>query len=108
MNSKNRKYFIFEKIFTFFNTQSHNIFLFVHINNITILENNFISSYCFENKIHTLNIKSNLYKKIFKNVNFLNLFSGPTKIFVFENFISFVLFLQNDYILKNFIPLTIF
>lgn len=108
MGSKNRKYFIFEKIFTFFDKQNKNIFLFMHMHNMTILENNFISSYCLENKIHTLNVKSNLYNKVFKNKKFLNLFSGPTKIFVFENFNSFILFSKNDYIIKNFIPLTVF
>ena len=108
MISKNRKYFIFEKMFNFFNKQSSNIFLFVHSNNISILESNLISFYCIENKIHILNIKANLYKKVFKNKFFLNIFSGPTKIFAFENFISFLFFFKNDYVLKNYIPLTIF
>lgn len=108
MNSKNRKYFLFQKIFNFFNDQDKSIFLLVHVNNMTILENNLILLYCSQNKIYNLNVKSNLYKKILRNKFFLNIFSGPTRIFAFKDFISFFSFFKNDYIKKIFIPLTIF
>jgi len=108
MNSKNRKYYIYIKIFDFFFKQSNNIFLFVHVNNMSNLESKIISSYCITNKICNLNVKANLYNKIFRNLIFLNILSGPTRIFSFENFFSFVFFFKHVNVKKIFIPLIIF
>lgn len=107
MNSKNRKYHIYEKIFDFFQ-KKNNIFLLVHVNNMSNFESKIISSYCILNNIYGLNVKANLYKKFFKNIIFLDILSGPTKIFSFENFSSFLSFFKNISIKKIFIPLLIF
>jgi hypothetical protein len=108
MNLKNRKYYIYKKIVNFFYQENQNIFLFVHVNNISNLEAKIISSYCVSNKIKNLNVKATLYKKIFKNKVFLNILSGPTRIFSFGEFFSFIAFFKNLHIKRNFIPLLVF
>lgn len=107
MTLKDNKYLIFDKMLKFFFVEKNNIFLFVHSNSASILDNKIISQYCSSQNIQILNVKASYYKKILKNMKFLKLFSGPTKVFIFKNFISLIYFLKHDYIKKNIIPLSI-
>ena len=49
-----------------------------------------------------------MLKKLTKNSLFLNLFSGPTRLFFFETLDSFMLFEKKILAEKKFIPLAIF
>ena len=108
MSSKQRKFFIVNDFYTFFNEKSKDICLITHISNTNIIENNKIKIYCNNNDIKTKYIKINLLKKLTKNKVFLNLLSGPTKLFFFKNINSFLNFMKTVPLSQKIYPLSIF
>lgn len=105
---KQKNFFKTKNIYNFLYENDKKIILFVHVNNLNTLENSLIKYYCTTYKITSLDININLAKKISLNTNFLNLLAGPTKIYAFNCFSSFLCFFNNKYIFQKFIPLAIF
>jgi hypothetical protein len=97
-----------KNIYNFLKTNNEKIILVVHVNNLNFIESSFIQYYSERYNIENLDINTNLTKKISLNSNFLNLLSGPTKLYKFNSFSSFLLFFNNRYIFKKLIPLTVF
>jgi hypothetical protein len=108
MYLRKKKFLKIKNIYNFFEQNNKKLILIVHVNNFNNIESNFIHYYCLQNNIISLYLNINLTKKISLNYNFVNLLSGPTKIYVFDSLNCFFNFLNNKYIVKNFIPLTIF
>ncbi len=97
-----------KNVYNFFNISDQKIILVLHVNNLNFIESNFIQYYTTQHDVKSLNIDINLTKKISLNLNFLNLLSGPTKLYKFDSFSSFLLFFNNKYIFKKLIPLAVF
>lgn len=97
-----------KNVYNFFNLSDQKIILVLHVNNLNFIESNFIQYYTTQHDVKSLNIDINLTKKISLNLNFLNLLSGPTKLYKFDSFSSFLLFFNNKYISKKLIPLAVF
>lgn len=97
-----------KNVYNFFNISDQKIILVLHVNNLNFIESNFIQYYTTQHDVKSLNIDINLTKKISLNLNFLNLLSGPTKLYKFDSFSSFLSFFNNKYIFKKLIPLTVF
>lgn len=106
MNLRQKKYIQIKNVYNFF--KNNNIFLFVHVNNMNIIENKLIKSYCNKNNVTNINLKINVIKKITTNNFFLNLFAGPTQVYSFNNFENFLNFFQNPLITRKIVPLTVF
>jgi hypothetical protein len=105
MNLRQRNFFLTKYIYDFFRNDKNKIYLFVHVNDLNTIEINSINSFLKKNSINSLNIKLNLYKKMIKNDIFINLVSGPSRIFKFFDFNSFFNFVSLN---KKFIPLAIY
>lgn len=105
---RKNKFFKIKYIYNFFQYNNKNIILFVHFNNLNSIQSNLIHYYCLKNNIKSLDLNIDLTKKISLNFNFLNILSGPTKIYAFNSFNSFLCFFNNKYVEKNIIPLGIF
>lgn len=97
-----------KNVYNFFNISDQKIILVLHVNNLNFIESNFIQYYTTQHDVKSLNIDINLTKKISLNLNFLNLLSGPTKLYKFDSFSSFLSFFNNKYISKKLIPLAVF
>ena len=108
MSSKQRKFFIVNDFYTFFNKRNKDICLVTHISNLNVIESNKIKIYCNTHNIKTKYIKINLLKKLTKNKIFLNLLSGPTKLFFFENIYSFLNFMKTVPLNQKIYPLSVF
>ncbi len=108
MSSKQRKFFLVNDFYTFFNEKSKDICLLTHVSNINITESNKIKMYCNIHDIQSKYIKINLLKKLTKNKIFLNLLSGPTRLFFFKNIDSFLNFMKTVPISQKIYPLSVF
>lgn len=108
MNLRQRNFFLTKNINNFFSKNKNNIYLFVHVNDLNTLEQNWINLFCKNKNIISLNVKTSLYKKMIKNKNFENLTMGPTRIFQFQDFTSFLNFFEFINIKKKFIPLAVY
>ena len=108
MSSKQRKFSIISKFYTFFNQTSNDICLIAHVSNLNVIESNKIQIYCNKNNIQTEYIKINLLKKLTKNPLFLNLLSGPTKLFFFKDIDSFLNFSRMVPLTKKIHSLAVF
>ena len=106
MNLRQKKYIQIKNVYNFF--KNNDIFLFVHVNNMNIIENKLIKTYCDKNKVFNLNLKLNIVKKITTNNLFLNLYAGPTQVYSFTNFEKFLNFFQNPLVNRKIVPLTVF
>lgn len=108
MNTKKRKFYIVNNFYQLLNSQKNSFFLITHTNTLNIHENNSLKLFCDENKIKGNYVKLNLLKKMTKNKLFLNLLEGPTKIFFFPDFISFLKFTELSLFNKKVLPLIVF
>lgn len=108
MNTKKRKFYIINNFYQLLNSQKNSFFLITHTNTLNIHESNSLKLFCESNQIRGTYVKLNLLKKITKNKLFLNLLEGPTKIFFFSDFISFLKFNQLALFNKKVLPLIVF
>jgi hypothetical protein len=108
MNLKKRKFYNLNEFFIIFNKFNKNICLFAHINNSSILEFNQVKLYCDRNNVKTKYIKIGLLKKLTKNPLLLNMLTGPTQLFFFNDIYTFYNFSQVDVIKKKICPLSIY
>lgn len=108
MNLRQRNFFLIKNIYNFFLEDKTKIYLFVHVNNLNTIESNWINFFCKEKNIIDLNVKLSLYKKMIKNNSFMNIVSGPSKIFQFSDFDSFLTFFEFIYLKKKLIPLAVY
>jgi len=108
MNLRQRNFFLTKYIYNFFQNDKNKIYLFVHVNDLNTIEINSINSFLKKRSINSLNIKLNLYKKMIKNDIFINLVSGPSRIFKFSDFNSFLTFFDFVSLNKKFIPLAVY
>ncbi len=108
MNLKKKKFYNLNQFFTLFNTLNKNICMFAHINNSNIMETNQLKLYCEQNNIRTKYIKIGLLKKLTKNPLLLQLLTGPTQLFFFDNVKTFYDFYQFEFVKKKIYPLTIY
>ena len=83
MNLKQKKFQTIQKVYQTINSNQKSICVFVHISNLNVIESNQIKIFCEKNNVETKYIKINLLKKLSKNSLFLNLLTGPTKLFFF-------------------------
>ena len=83
MNLKQKKFYAIKELYQTININQKSICVFVHISNLNTIENNQIKIFCDKNNVQNKYIKINLLKKLTKNSLFLNLLSGPTKLFFF-------------------------
>lgn len=107
MNLKQKNFYNISELYNLFNTNSKNISLVTHFSNLNVLESNLLKIYCDKNSIQGKYIKINLIKKITKNSLFLNLFSGPTRIFFFQNIHTFLEFSATFPLRKKIMPLAV-
>lgn len=106
---RKKKFLKIKNLYTFFKKNQSNIIVFVHKNNLNIIQQNLIHYYCLQNTINYLDININLAKKISSNKNFLNILAGPTTLYSFNSVYTFLNFFNNNkYISKKLLPLTIF
>ena len=108
MQLRQQKFYTIKSVYAFFNKNNDNIFLIVHANDLNIIENILIRSYCKKENIEMLGIKLNIIKKVTTNNLFKQLYSGPTKIFSFKDSSSFLSFFNNIYIVRKYIPLSVY
>lgn len=108
MNIRQRNFFLTKYIYDFFKNDKNKIYLFVHVNDLNTLEINKINFFLKKKSISSLNIKVNLYKKMIKNTIFINLVTGPSRIFQFSDFNSFLTFFEFTLLNKKFIPLSVY
>lgn len=107
MNLKQRNFYNILELYKLFNDNSKNICLIVHISNLNVLESNILKIYCDKNGIQSKYFKINLIKKLTKNLLFVNLFNGPTRIFFFQNVEKFLEFQTNFPLRKKITPLSV-
>jgi len=108
MNTKKRKFYIINNFYELLNSQKNSFFLITHTNTLNIHETNSLKLFCENNQIKGNYVKLNLLKKMTKNKLFLNVLEGPTKIFFFSDFASFLNFTQLSLFNKKVLPLVIF
>lgn len=108
MSSKQRKFSIISEFYTFFNQTGNDICLFAHVSNLNVVESNKIKIFCNANNVKSKYIKINLLKKLTKNSIFLNLLSGPTKLFFFKDTQTFLNFMKNVPLNTKIHPLAVF
>lgn len=108
MTLKQRNFFLINFIDNFFKTNRNNIFLLTHTNDLSTSEIKELNFFCHQNNVETINIKSSLYKKMIKNVIVKNILAGPTRILKFNDFNSFLYFIQLKKFEKKLIPLLIY
>lgn len=108
MVSRKYKYHNINLFHNFFANTENKLYLFVHLNNINMFENNLLQYFCQENKIEGLSVKSSLIRKIVTNKILLSVFCGPTKIYAFSNLTILLNLFNTIYIKDKLLPLTIF
>lgn len=109
MNSKKKNFNLINNIYNIFEPQfNNNIWLITHFSNLNTLENNLIKIFCEKNGTKSRYIKINLLKRLTKNHLFLNLLSGPTKIFFYRNVADFLNFFNNSFLKKKIVPLAVY
>lgn len=108
MNLKQKKFYAIKELYQTINTNQKSICVFVHISNLNTIENNQIKIFCDKNNVQSKYIKINLLKKLTKNSLFLNLLTGPTKLFFFSDAIVFSNFFENFPLKKKVYPLAVF
>lgn len=108
MNLKQRNFFLINFIDNFFKANKNTVFLFTHTNDLSTYEIKELNFFCEQNHVELLNIKSSLYKKMIKNTIFNNILSGPTRILKFNNFNTFLYFIQVKKFQKKLVPLLIY
>lgn len=108
MNSKLEKFIGLSNIYKLFSQYQNSIFLIVHLNNMNTIQKGFIESYCKKHSVQAVKVKSNLVKKVVYNNLFLNLFAGPTSIYIFNDFPTYLNFFNMPLIEQKLIPLTIY
>lgn len=108
MNLRQRNFFLTKYIHNFFLNDKNKIYLFVHANDLNTIELNTINSYLKKKAINNLNVKLNLYKKMIRNDIFISLVSGPSRIFKFSDFNSFLTFFELASLNKKFLPLAVY
>ena len=108
MNSKKEKYLTAIQFFNLLNSEKDSINLIAHVSDINTIQLNLLKSFCHEKNIKNVYIKLNLLKKVTRNPLFLNLFSGPTRMFFFKDFLSFSTFIKNNPLGSRIIPLAVF
>lgn len=108
MSKKKLNYILFKNVLH--NTRNDDkLFLIAHYHDNNSIENSVIESLCKENNINFFRLKLSYLNKLFKNkIKFLNLFKGPTVIFSFKDFNSFLIFSKDAYVKKSVIPLTFY
>lgn len=107
MISKQKKFYLINKLYKLFNSKPNNIIMVVHCNDFNVLQYNILKKFCQEVGIKNEFIKINLLKKLTKNSLFLNLFAGPTRLFFFNRLDSYILFEKKILSDKKLIPLAI-
>jgi hypothetical protein len=108
MKLKQKKFINILSVADVLKEQSDSIYLITHISDLNTIQNNLLKIYCDKNNIISIQPKLNLLRKITKNELFLNLYTGPTKIFFFKDPTIFLTFLKNSPIQKKIIPLTVY
>lgn len=108
MNLKQKKFQTIQKVYQTINSNQTSICVFVHISNLNVIESNQIKIFCEKNNVETKYIKINLLKKLSKNSLFLNLLTGPTKLFFFSDISIFLNFFENFPLKKKIFPLAVF
>lgn len=108
MVSRKYKYHNINLLYNFFDNKENKLYLFVHLNNISMFENNLLQHYCNEKRIESLSVKSSLIRKIVTNKILLSVFSGPTKIYAFSDLTILLNLFNTIYIKNKLLPLTIF
>ena len=108
MNSKKQKFLSLAEFYTALNEHHKSRFLIVQVNNSNMIERTLIDEFCQVQNIQSFKLKLNLLKKLSSNQKFLNLFAGPTRIYLFSDFNQYLNFLQVSYITKKLIPLAVY
>ncbi len=108
MNFKQRKFYAIKELYQTINKNQKSICVFVHISNLNTVENNQMKIFCERNNVETKYVKINLLKKLTKNSLFLNLLSGPTKLFFFSDITIFLNFFEQFPLKKKVFPLAVF
>ena len=108
MNLKQKKFQTIQKVYQTINSNQKSICVFVHISNLNVIESNQVKIFCEKNNVQTQYIKINLLKKLTKNSLFLNLLTGPTKLFFFSDISIFLNFFENFPLKRKIFPLAVF
>jgi hypothetical protein len=108
MNLKQKKFQSVQELYQTINSNQKSICVFVHISNLNVIESNQIKIFCEKNNVQTQYIKINLLKKLTKNSLFLNLLTGPTKLFFFSDISIFLNFFENFPLKRKIFPLAVF
>jgi len=101
-------YYTIKSVKIFLDLSKENIYLFSHVNECNSTENRIIKDYFTANKINSVQIRSNLIKRLNIHPIFFPLYKGPTQIIKFETIESFYFFLDNNYVKNKFLPLLIY
>ncbi len=107
MISKQKNFYLINNLYKLFNSKPNDIIMVVHCNDFNVMQYNILKNFCQDAGIENKSVKINLLKKLTKNPLFLNLFSGPTRLFFFQTLDSFLLFEKKIIAEKKFIPLAI-
>lgn len=108
MQLKRYNYINISNVIKTFNNKNNLIYLIVHQSDLNIMQNNLLQTYFINNNIVSVNVKSKLFKKLTKNELILNLFVGPTKIYIFTNLEKFFEFKEKVPFSKKIIPLAVY
>jgi len=108
MNLKQRKFYEIKELYNTINLNQKSICVFVHVSNLNTIENNLVKIFCEKNSVKNKYVKINLLKKLTKNSLFLNLLTGPTKLFFFSDINVFLNFFENFPLKKKVYPLAVF
>lgn len=108
MTSKQQKYIHTRNLYKLFKDYKNNFFVFVHLNNLNIIENTNIQNLCVKYNVSRVKIKLTLMDKITKNVYLKNLLSGPTELLIFSDFEECLSFFEQTFIQKKYIPLAVY
>lgn len=106
-NSKQKKYSNIIQFYNLLNNEKNSIHLISHISDINIVQFNILKSFCQNLNIKNIYIKLNLIRKLTKNLLFINLFAGPTRMFFFKDLKTFLSFQRKFLLLNKIIPLCI-
>jgi len=110
MSKRKLNYTVFNSLLNQNDYKLNNFYLIVHVNDSSDLDASFISNLCYQNKIKIFKVKLTLIEKLKKNINnhLLSQCNGPTSIILFENINSYLTFINNPFVKKKIIPLSIF
>jgi ribosomal protein L10 len=85
-----------------------NVLIISHIHYLDMFDVLKLKQNCFNNNIFSKKIKNNLIKKLFKNIYFNNLLSGPTIFFFSKKLENLITFFTLSNVKKKFLPLIIY